>query len=107
MKIIDTNSISFDSHPEKNIKFKIVHKNENVTITTIKLNPNDTVPLHKVPVDVFFYIVKGSGEITIGDESKVVSAGEIIICPINTNMSLKANQGVEFVFMNVKTPSLK
>ena len=106
MEIIKLSEIEFEKNA-KNVLFKIVHKNENVTITNIKLNTDEKVPPHKVPVDVFFYIIKGSGKITIGEETKDVTANEIIICPPNTMMSLWADKGEEFVFINVKTPSLK
>ncbi|MFW6265125.1 MAG: cupin domain-containing protein, partial [Bacillota bacterium] len=58
------------------------------------------------PVDVFFYIVKGKGTLQIGEEKAVVEATDIITCPPNTKMSLNADQGEEFVVLNVKTPSL-
>jgi quercetin dioxygenase-like cupin family protein len=70
------------------------------------LTPGDVVPEHSVPVDVFFYIVEGKGTLKIGDEAEVVEAKDIILCPPNTEMSLKADQDEEFVVLNVKTPSL-
>jgi len=76
------------------------------TIMNIILQPGDSVPEHAVPVDVFFYVVSGKGNIKIGDEEAVVSATDIIVCPPNTKMSLVADQGVEFAVLNVKTPSL-
>ena len=106
MEIIRLSEVEFEKN-EKNIIFKIIHKNENVTITNIKLNPGEKVSPHKVPVDVFFYIVKGSGKITIGEETENVKANEIVVCPPNTVMSLWADKQEEFVFINVKTPSLK
>ena len=81
-------------------------RHKNATITNINLEEGDTIPEHAVPVDVFFYIVEGKGTLKIGDSESVVSQTDIIYCPPNTNMSLKADQNDRFYVLNVKTPSL-
>ncbi|MEC9491489.1 cupin domain-containing protein [Flexistipes sp.] len=91
---------------KRGIKAKQLLKNDDVQIMNLILNPGDAVPEHSVPVYVFFYVVEGSGTLKIGDEENVVSAKDIILCPRNTVMSLKADQNETFVVLNVKTPSL-
>ena len=81
-------------------------RHDNTMVMNLVLEPGDIVPEHSVPVDVFFYIVKGKGTLKIGDEEAVVEATDIITCPPNTKMSLNADQGEEFVVLNVKTPSI-
>jgi quercetin dioxygenase-like cupin family protein len=78
-----------------------------VRVINIALKPGESVPDHKVPVEVFFYILEGKGTIRIGDEKAIVSANDIITCPKETVMSLNADQGEVFSFLNVKTPSWK
>ena len=73
----------------------------------LNLQPGEEVPQHKVPVDVFFYVVSGKGTIQIGEEKAVVSATDIIVCPPNTNMALWADQGEIFSVLNVKTLNIK
>lgn len=80
---------------------------EHTRVMNLTLNPGDEVPEHKVPVDVFFYIVSGKGTLQIGDEKSVVQAEELILCPPNTNMALWADQGETFSVLNVKTPNIK
>lgn len=91
---------------QRGVVAKKILKHENAMVMNLVLNPNDIVPEHSVPVDVFFYIVEGKGTLQIGDQSAVVEARDIITCPPNTKMSLKADQGEKFVVLNVKTPSL-
>lgn len=79
-------------------------KHEHVKVMNIILNPGDVIPKHQVPVDVFFYVIEGKGTLTIGEESAVVSAEDIILCPPNTDMSLVADQNERFIVLNVKTP---
>ena len=85
---------------------KEVFKNDDTTVMNLALEAGDIVPEHSVPVNVFFYIVEGKGSLQIGEEEKVVEVKDIIPCPPNTTMSLKADQGERFVVLNVKTPSL-
>ncbi len=71
------------------------------------LEKGDSIPEHSVKVDVFFYVMHGSGTLKIGDEEAVVGEKDIILCPANTVMALRADQGQGFEVLNVKTPSLK
>lgn len=81
---------------------QIVH-HDHATIKLIILKPNDQIPNHQVPVEVTFFIVKGTGTITIGDESFKVLENDAVLCPANTVMSVKADSnGLEF--LNMKTP---
>ena len=90
----------------RGVMAKKLIKHAHTTVMNLILKPGDIVPEHAVPVDVFFYIVKGKGTLLIGDDKKVVIEQDIILCPPNTVMALWADQGEEFVVLNVKTPSL-
>ncbi|WP_018248693.1 cupin domain-containing protein [Orenia marismortui] len=105
MEIIKMDQVE-GSKNKRGVVAKKLLKHDNAQIMNLVLSPGDVVPEHSVPVDVFFYIVEGKGTLQIGDEESVVEAKDIIICPPNTKMSLKADQEEEFVVLNVKTPSL-
>lgn len=91
---------------KRGVLAKELFKHENAKVMNLVLNPEDVIPEHKVPVNVFFYVVEGTGTLKIGDEEAVVSATDIVLCPPNTLMSVKADQGEQFVILNVKTPSI-
>lgn len=105
MEIIKMDEIE-GSENKRGVVAKGLLKNDNVQVMNLVLEPGDVVPEHAVPVNVFFYIVEGTGTLQIGDEEAVVEAKDIIPCPPDTTMSLEANQGEKFVVLNVKTPSL-
>lgn len=105
MKIINLDEVKGKINP-KGIEAKIVLKHEDATITKISLKPEDILGKHKVPVNVFFYVIKGKGTIGIGEEESIVEKNQIIVCPKDTMMTLRADQGEEFEVINVKTPSL-
>ncbi len=105
MKIIRMSDIKGEIN-KKGLLTKMLVNHKNATIRNIVLKPDEVVPPHKVEVDVFFYVVKGKGTIVIGEEANSVIEGDIVVCPPNIYMSVKANQNMEFSFLNVKTPSL-
>ncbi len=105
MEIIKMNEIEGTTN-KRGVLAKQLIKHKNTTVMNLCLKPGNEVPPHAVPVDVFFYIVEGKGTLVIGEEESVVEAKDIILCPPNTKMSLRADQGEEFIVLNVKTPSL-
>jgi len=105
MEIIKMDQIEGKTN-KRGITAKKLLKNDDVQVMNLVLDPGDVVPPHSVPVNVFFYIVSGTGTLKIGEEESVVEAGNIIPCPPETEMSLQADQGEKFKVLNVKTPSL-
>ena len=91
---------------KKGFLTKTLINHKNTAVRHIALKPGEVIPPHAVDVDVFFYAVKGKGTIVIGDVDNTVIEGDVVVCPPKVYMSVKADQGVEFSFLNVKTPSL-
>lgn len=106
MHIIKLDKLSV-MHRNENANFhaKKVLENEHVKVMNIIVDEGGNVPVHSVPVHVFFYVVEGRGSIQIGDKKSIVSEKDIVECPANTGMSLCADQGDRLVVLNVKTPS--
>lgn len=105
MSIIRMSKITGELN-KKGFLTKTLVNHKNTAVRNIVLNPGEVIPPHNVEVDVFFYVVSGTGVIDIGGKDNLVIEGDIVVCPPNTDMSVNANQGVEFSFLNVKTPSL-
>jgi len=71
----------------------------------MSLPPNEAIPLHTTPVDVFFYILEGSGEVHIGEEKTLVDAEVLVESPANIPHGVK-NAGKDTLrFLVVKVPS--
>lgn len=70
----------------------------------IMIEPGATLPLHVTPVDVFFYILQGDGEVEIGEERERVSPDMLIESPKDMPHALH-NQGEgAFRVLVVKNP---
>ncbi len=73
-------------------------------IMNLLLKPGETVEKHVMPDDAFFYVVKGSGKIMIGEEETSVGETDIIFSPKNTPRGLRALPGKEFHVLIVRSP---
>ena len=80
---------------------------EHATIKELFLEKGQSIPEHSFPLDVTFIILNGSGTIKIGDESEEVQAYDVVLCPKNTVMSVRARKDSTLSFLNIKTPGLK
>lgn len=105
MKVIRMDEIEGKTN-KRGVESKQLLKNDDLQIMNLNLKSGDEVPTHSVPVNVFFYVVSGSGTIEISDDKAVVEEKDIVPCPPETEMSLRADQGQQFSVLNVKTPSL-
>lgn len=103
MKIIRMSEIEGRVNPRGVVAKELIN-HEHVKVMNLVLKPGDSIPEHAVNVDVFFYVVKGKGTLKIGDEKAAVAETDIVLCPPKTPMSVYADQGEEFVILNVKTP---
>lgn len=105
MKIIRMDDIKAVKN-HRGITAKKLLQHKHATVMNLILTPDEEITEHSVPVDVFFYVVTGKGTIKIGEEEAVVGERDIILCPANTVMALRADQDDNFEVLNVKTPSL-
>lgn len=89
----------------RGIQSKTIIDITSITMKNLILGPQESIPPHEVPVDVTFFILEGSGRITISDKVYAVQKDDTIICPPNTSMSISANlEGLSF--LNIKTPGI-
>ncbi|MEA4883352.1 MAG: cupin domain-containing protein [Clostridia bacterium] len=78
-----------------------------VSVVMLPLRPGQEAPRHVTPVDVLFYVADGAGEITVGDESAQVSAGDFVVSPATIPHGLKAPADRGFSVFVIKAPNPK
>lgn len=101
MEIINVGNIK----TENKFKPHRVIKKDDVAVVILPFSPGQGLPIHTTPVDVFFYVIEGKAEITIGEEKKVVPAGNIVLSPANIPHTVKNNSNGDVKVMVVKTPN--
>lgn len=73
-------------------------------IMNLLLKPGEAVEKHAMPDDAFFYVVRGSGIIEIGEEQTSAGVTDIVFSPKNTPRGLRASLEQEFHVLIVRCP---
>ena len=104
VNIVDKQVIFQNPH---GVDAKNILNTENAEVIHMALKPGQSLKRHITPVDVFFYILEGSGVVEVGDEQQDVEVDTLVQSPKGTPHLLR-NTGKEvFRFLVVKTPKQK
>ncbi|MDD3407106.1 MAG: cupin domain-containing protein [Methanomicrobium sp.] len=96
--------ISSEKNPH-NVDARKIYETEHATAVVITLNPKESLKKHKTPVDVFFYVLEGTGVVEIGEERQTASKDTIVDSPANIpHRWINESKGV-FKVLVVKVPS--
>jgi mannose-6-phosphate isomerase-like protein (cupin superfamily) len=103
MKI--TNALTAEEKPNPHgVSARPLYNSPHAVATHMTLQPGQSLKRHETPVDVFFYILEGSGIVEIGEEQEKVSRDMIIESPASIPHRL-VNDGTEvFRVLVVKVP---
>jgi mannose-6-phosphate isomerase-like protein (cupin superfamily) len=80
-----------------------LYETGHLSINGVKLGHGQGLQKHEAPVDVFFYILEGSGTIEIGDEQAQVSQDMLIQAPKGVPHTLLNDGDEPLRFLVVKT----
>jgi mannose-6-phosphate isomerase-like protein (cupin superfamily) len=77
----------------------------NLTITLVEMEKDGFQHIHNHYSEQTYFIIEGSGLMTVGDDEQIVGAGDCIFIPSNENHSLK-NTGVNILkYISASSPS--
>ena len=65
-----------------------IDKKQNVELVHLTLQPNDKIPLHANPFDVYFHVVSGTGTLKLDGEEKQLSESDTAFIPTNAMRGL-------------------
>jgi mannose-6-phosphate isomerase-like protein (cupin superfamily) len=80
MKTIEIKNIPINPN-QHGIDTRKFHENEHVQAVHITLKPGEKLKKHITAVDVFFYVLEGTGIVEIGDEKREVTKDTYIDSP--------------------------
>ena len=81
---------------------KIVTKNKNGSTTLFSFDKGQNLSEHTTPFDAIAMIIDGTCEITIANETNVLSEGQMIIMPANIPHALEATQAFKMMLIMIK-----
>lgn len=86
------------------VKASMLYNTEHAQAVHITLEPGEALKKHKTPVDVFFYVLEGTGVVEIGDDKQEVGKDTLINSPAKIpHCWFNESQGV-LRFLVVKVP---
>ncbi|MBP7050579.1 MAG: cupin domain-containing protein [Phycisphaerae bacterium] len=63
------------------VEVRKLHDTEHAQVMHITLQPGQSLKRHITPVDVFFYVLEGTGTVEVGDEKRRVGPDTLIGSP--------------------------
>lgn len=86
------------------IEARCIHENDHVQVMYLKLAPGEALKPHTTPVDVFFYVLEGRGEVSTGAETVEVEAETIVDSPKGIGHCWRNTGNCTLRLLVVKTP---
>jgi quercetin dioxygenase-like cupin family protein len=80
MKIVTISDLPVSANPH-HVDARKIYDTENATAVVITLQPGEALKKHITPVDVFFYVLQGTGVVEIGDERETVEPDHLVESP--------------------------
>ena len=80
MKITDVSGIPSAPNPH-HVDARKVYESPHATAVVITLKPGEALKKHATPVDVFFYVLEGSGVVEIGNEQATCTKDMLVESP--------------------------
>jgi mannose-6-phosphate isomerase-like protein (cupin superfamily) len=80
---------------------------EHAQVMHITLEPGESLKKHVTPVDVFFYVLEGTGVVEIGDEKEEVGPDTLINSPAKIPHCWHNKSASRVRVLVVKTPRQK
>jgi mannose-6-phosphate isomerase-like protein (cupin superfamily) len=103
MKTVQVNDEPAGISPH-GIEIKKLYDNEHAQVVHMRLRPGEALKKHITPVDVFFYVLEGEGDVEIGDEIRRVGKDTLIESPAKIPHRLMNPTESDFRFLVVKVP---
>jgi quercetin dioxygenase-like cupin family protein len=80
MKITQVANLTSVKNPH-NVDVRKVFESPDTSAVVITLKPGESLKKHVTPVDVFFYVLEGTGVVEIGEERESVGKDTIVESP--------------------------
>ncbi len=81
---------------------KTLIKKDIGNITLFAFDSGQGLSEHTAPFDAVVYILDGQAEITIGEKTSTVKAGEILIMPANISHALHAEEKFKMLLVMIR-----
>ncbi|MBP7497536.1 MAG: cupin domain-containing protein [Bacteroidales bacterium] len=103
MKVINIEELNLMPNPH-NVEARKVYENEYLEVVHLTLKPGEQLAKHHLPVNVFFFVLEGSGIIEMENKEQRVSKNMLIEGPANIDRGWKNDTDKLLKILVVKAP---
>ena len=103
MKITDVANVVPGPNPH-HVDVRKIYNTPHAMAVVITLKPGESLKKHITPVDVFFYVLEGTGVVEIGDEKATVTHDMLVESPARIPHRWTNESGAIFRVLVVKVP---
>jgi len=103
MKITDVAKVVSGENPH-HVDARKIYDSPHAMAVVITLNPGEALKKHITPVDVFFYVLEGTGVVEIGSEKQTVGKDMLVESPAKIPHKWTNESNAIFRVLVVKVP---
>ncbi|MDD5142136.1 cupin domain-containing protein [Methanoregula sp.] len=103
MKITDVAKVVSGPNPH-HVDARKIYDSPHAMAVVITLNPGEALKKHITPVDVFFYVLEGTGVVEIGSERETVGKDMLVESPAKIPHKWTNESNAVFRVLVVKVP---
>ena len=103
MKVTEVAKVVSGPNPH-HVDARKIYDTPHAVAVVITLQPGEALKKHITPVDVFFYVLEGTGVIEIGDEKKTVEKDMLVESPAKIPHKWTNESKAVFRVLVVKVP---
>ncbi|MDD1724363.1 MAG: cupin domain-containing protein [Methanospirillum sp.] len=106
MKITEVAKVVSGPNPH-HVDARKIYDTDNAIAVMITLQPGESLKKHITPVDVFFYVLEGTGIVEVGDEKATCTKDMLIESPARIPHRWSNESSTVFRVLVVKVPKPK
>ena len=103
MKITNVSDVQSQPNPH-HVDARAIYSSPHAMAVVITLQPGESLKKHITPVDVFFYVLEGTGIIEIGEEKETVSKDSLVDSPAKIPHKWSNESDQVFRVLVIKVP---
>jgi quercetin dioxygenase-like cupin family protein len=103
MKITDVSKVVSGKNPH-HVDARPIYNSPHAMAVVITLQPGEALKKHITPVDVFFYVLEGTGVVEIGSEKETVGKDMLVESPAKIPHKWTNESNAVFRVLVVKVP---
>ena len=103
MKVTEVSNVVSGPNPH-HVDARKIYESPHAIAVVITLQPGEALKKHMTPVDVFFYVMEGTGIVEIGDEKKAIGKDMLVESPARIPHKWTNESNAVFRVLVVKVP---